>query len=59
MKIPNIIYMRFLNIGKGGSVRMYAYMNFRKTCEGVVYAANREAAKRKVKRVVLDAEFYR
>lgn len=59
MKIPNVIYMRCAYMGKKGSVKMYIYMNFRKSCEGVVYARDRAEAKRKVCKVVPDAEFYR
>ncbi len=51
--------MKAVTMGKGGAIRMYTYMNFRKTCEGVVYARDRAEAKRKVKRLVPDAEFYR
>ena len=59
MKIPNIIYMRCVHLGKGGSVKMYVFMNFRQTVAGTVYARDRAAAKRKVKALHADAEFYR
>ncbi len=62
MKPPTIIYMRCVPMGKGGSVKVYTYMDFRQRITGTVYANDRISAKRKVRQLhsnIPDLEFYR
>lgn len=59
MDFKTIIYMRAVNIGNKGSIRMYCYHSYTKSINGVVYAPDRDAAKRKIHKLHKNIEFFR